>query len=292
MTKKNLSSILFWLFREKKNYCRKFLQRYNHYRIEKKREKIFFCSSMTQSLLLRRLQALGLSRREAEIYLAALESGQSPASRIAEKGRMNRVSAYNTLEKLVKKGLIEEGERAGVKVFSALPPEIFVEETKKRTRDIEESLPDLLSLVGTPLFRPSVRFFEDIEGVKMAYRFSLEAKTEILNYANSKNLREHWAEYDDEYVQKRTEKHIFLRGLAPDDAFGKRVQRDDEKYYRQTRLLNEKHFAVENEIKIFDNKLLIASFEPHIFAILIESSAVADTQRQIFEIAWESVKGE
>jgi HTH-type transcriptional regulator, sugar sensing transcriptional regulator len=247
---------------------------------------------MTHSVLIRRLQAIGLSARESQIYLAVLESGTAPASQIAEKGRINRVSAYNTLEKLIQKGLVEESERVGVKFFSALSPEIFVEETKKKARDIEESLPDLLSLVGAPTLRPSVRFFEGIEGVKRAYRFSLEAKTQILNYANSKNLREHWAMYDQEYVQKRTEKNIFLRGLAPDDAFGKRVQRDDSKYHRETRLLNEKHFAVENEIKIFDNKLMIASFEPHIFSILIESSAVADTQRQIFEIAWESAKGE
>jgi hypothetical protein len=91
-------------------------------------------------------------------------------------------------------------------------------------------------------------------------------------------------------VAKRAEKKIYFRGLAPLDAAGKNVKAQDETYFREMRLINAAKFSAkkfENEIKIFDGKMLIVSFEPEVFAILTESKTVFETQTQIFGILWE-----
>jgi hypothetical protein len=55
------------------------------------------------------------------------------------------------------------------------------------------------------------------------------------------------------------------------------------------RLIPRKSFStehLENEINIYDHRMMIASFDPHAFAIIIKSSAVYETQKEIFEMMW------
>ncbi len=54
------------------------------------------------------LQAAGLTDKEARIYLAALELGQAPVLRIAQKAGIKRPTAYVTLGELQAKGLEPE----------------------------------------------------------------------------------------------------------------------------------------------------------------------------------------
>ncbi|MBI5414690.1 hypothetical protein HZA38_04210 [Candidatus Peregrinibacteria bacterium] len=242
---------------------------------------------MEINILIKKLTAIGLSESEARVYIAALEAGTSPVSAIAEKANLNRVTTYSILKRLFHEGIVGVNEQKGMRFFTAADPKVFVEDVEQKAKNLTEELPNLLALIGGQGLRPRVQFFEGLEGVQKAYKETLTAKTEILNYANSKNIRIHWPNYDEEYVSVRKNNKIFLRGLFPDDPYGKRVQREDQKYFRETRLLPNRHFRVENEIKIYDDNVFIASFDPNTFAIIIHSSAVAETQRQIFEIAWE-----
>lgn len=232
------------------------------------------------------LKNIGISDREARVYLAALDCGSAPASEIARGAGLNRVTTYTILKKLIQRGLVSSTTRAEVQYFSALDPELLISQTRHRADELASQLPALRALQADNSDAPTVRLFEGLAGVKQAYAETLRSTGEILNYANSKNLRTHWPEYDEEYVAERCDRGIFLRGIAPDDAPGRRVSEQDEQYHRETRLLPKKMFWVENEIKIFDDTMLIASFEPNPIAILISSPAVADTQRQIFEISW------
>lgn len=233
------------------------------------------------------LTDVGLSDKESHVYLAALEKGTAPVSKIADSAGYNRITTYTILEKLLGQGLVTLTNRSGVKHFTAISPEILGETVMQRAKNFKKNLPLLRSLAGGGATKPVVQFFDGLEGVKQAYRETLNSNTEILNYANSKNLREHWPEYDEEYVAERAKKKVFLRGLAPDDEPGVQVQEDNKKFFRNIHLLPQEQFWVENEINIFDDCVLITSFDPKVFALLIQSSAVAETQRQIFEMLWQ-----
>jgi sugar-specific transcriptional regulator TrmB len=51
--------------------------------------------------MIERLLQLGFTAKEAALYLAALELGESsPVSTIAKRGNINRTSAYDLLEQL------------------------------------------------------------------------------------------------------------------------------------------------------------------------------------------------
>lgn len=52
------------------------------------------------------LTELGLSEKEALLYLLLLRSGPSPASSLAKRLQIKRVSLYSVLESLTERGLV------------------------------------------------------------------------------------------------------------------------------------------------------------------------------------------
>lgn len=230
---------------------------------------------------------LGFEDKEARIYLSLLELGGGTVLQIARESKVNRASIYYIMEKMKQKGYVAHVEKQGKELYIATKPALLLAQQKKHLKDFEHSLPELMGLHDQTGKRPRVRFFEGIEAVKAIYEDTLTAKTEILNYANSREVRDHWPEYDDEYVAERVRRKIPLRGIAPDDDYGRRVHEEDRKTLRQIRLIDPKKLNFTNEIKIYDDKVAMISFEKEVFGVLIKSDDMANTQRAIFEMAWQ-----
>lgn len=235
------------------------------------------------------LENIGLNKKESSIYLACLELGSTTVSNIAKRAGINRVTTYDVLDKLVRKGFINFVIKKKVKYYNPTKPNIIYENTKKKVHDFKKILPELQRLQGeTP--HPKVRYFEGIEGIKAIYEDTLSSKTVILNYANSEEIRQFWPDYDKEYVQKRAKKKIFLKGIAPLDKAGLKVKSENKKYYRNIKLIPRKNHNFSNEINIYDNKVSIISFKEGIIGMIIESAEIADTQRIIFKMVWDYAK--
>ena len=226
-----------------------------------------------------------MSEKEARLYLACLELGSGTVMEISKKSHISRGSVYDLLEDMLGKGYVSKIDQDKHMLFSAVDPEVLNKKYQERARQFEQSLPELKGLFHKSS-KPKVRYFEGIEGIKRVYEDTLSATEVILNYANSREIRLHWPQYDEDYVQKRIQKGIRLKGIAPDDEYGKQVKKEDRKCLRSTRLLSAKEFQFTNEINIYDNKVAITSFEGNMMGIIIESEAIANTQRDIFKMAW------
>jgi sugar-specific transcriptional regulator TrmB len=232
------------------------------------------------------LSNIGLKQKEAFVYIACLELGSQNAAEIAKVAHLNRVTTYDILEKLIAKGFVNFLTKKNIKYFSALDPELVHAETQRHTDQLKMALPKLKHLkTGTK--HPQVQYYEGIEGIKAIYDDTLTSKTEILNYANSREIRTFWPTYDEEYVAKRVKKKIRLRGIAPDDEYGKRVHAADKTTFREIRLVSPQKFDFTNEINIYDNKVAIVSLRDELIGMIIESDEIARTQRTIFQMAWE-----
>jgi len=238
------------------------------------------------------LSSIGMNEREAQLFLVGLELGSRPASEYAKKTKLNRITAYNTLEELVQRGLFTVVRNVRTKYYAPVSPEFVALEARKNVDALQRSLPELRSLQGASYRSPRVRYFEGWEGVRHVYEDTLTAETELLNFANSAAVRTYWPEYDTAYVVERVKRGIHLRGIAPDDAAGRQVHGEDRGKLREIRLVPAKDFDFTNEINVYDHKVAICSFGRSpgtgmdVFGIIIESKEVAKTQRQIFEMAW------
>ena len=235
------------------------------------------------------IQSVGLDAEEAKLYIAGLKLGTSPASAYAKNTGFNRITTYNQLEKLTKRGIFSAVRKKNAKWYQPISPEKLSIEAHKNAESLERVLPDLRGLMGNHHRTPRVRYYEGAEGVRDVYQDTLSAQTDILNFANSDIIRSFCKVYDKEYVAQRVKKGIHLKGIAPDDDAGRKVQGKDKESFREIRLVSVKEFPINNEINIYDNKVAIISFsedETEVFGVIIESKEVAQTQRQIFEMAW------
>ncbi len=238
--------------------------------------------------LLRILESIGLTDVQAQLYLAGLQLSSGPASEYAKVTGINRITAYNILEELVRNGRFTLVKKARGKWYAPVAPEYLAVEARKNADALHRSLPELRSLQGKKERRPHVRFFEGWEGVRKVYEDTLTAKSELLNFSNSAIIRKYWENYDEEYVAERVKRGVHLRGIAPDDPTGRKVHGEDREKLREFRLVSARDFDFTNEINIYDSKVAICSFasQPDMFGVIIESKEVAETQRQIFEMAW------
>jgi sugar-specific transcriptional regulator TrmB len=238
------------------------------------------------------LESIGLDQKQSQLYIAGLQLGTAPASDYAKMTGINRITSYNLLEEMVHKGYFTVVRKVRAKWYAPVAPEYVALEARKNAEALERVLPELRSLQGAKYRKPRVRFFEGWEGVRHVYEDSLTAETDLLNFANSAVIRKFWPLYDAEYVDERVKRGIRLRGISPDDQTGKRVHGEDKEKLREIRLVPARDFDFTNEINIYDHKVAICSFDSGVrgdkdmFGVIIESKEVAETQRQIFEMAW------
>jgi hypothetical protein len=72
------------------------------------------------------LIAFGLTAREAQVYLTLLRLGEAPASVIAKRSGLPRLSAYSILDKLSKKCLLNFYEKRRKRFYRVNPPHSFL----------------------------------------------------------------------------------------------------------------------------------------------------------------------
>ena len=223
------------------------------------------------------LQAVGLDAKQSQLYIAGLQLGTAPASEYAKAAGINRITAYNVLEELVHRGYFTVVRKVRAKWYAPVAPEFVALEARKNAEALERVLPELRSLQGAKYRKPRVRFFEGWEGVRHVYEDTLTASSELLNFANSAVVRTFWPKYDEEYVEQRVKRGIRLRGIAPDDATGRRVHGEDRERLREIRLVPAAEFDFKNEIKIYDHKVAIISFaedESAMFGVIMATSGL------------------
>lgn len=242
--------------------------------------------------MINELVELGLSTEEAKIYLAILELGGSYASNIAKKAGVNRATCYHTLNNLKQKGLLNSYIKGKTLWFNVEDPRKFITIEREKLEKAKTLIPQLLSISNTLTFKPKIRFYEGIEGIKTILEDSLTSKEEILGYTNFKALAELLPDYFMKFCGKKIENKIKTRYLAPAgtegvDLIDKFYPKNYNKELLEMLLVNKDEFFFENEITIYENKVAIISLNPNeLTALLIESATLAKSMKSIFNLAW------
>jgi len=247
------------------------------------------------------LEKIGLSDKEAQVYLQLIRLGAQPASVISRNANINRTTGYDILESLTKRGLIRSMRKKGATVFESLHPKeliSYLEREKnenarrieKQKESISEILPMLISLEKPTSSRPKVTFFEGEKGMREAYEDTLTSKGNILAYANVEEMHKGLPYFFPEYYKRRgKEKKIHIKAIVPDNSLGVERAGRDKAENRETVMVSKKDFDFSPEINIYNNKVLMVSWREKM-AIIIESDEIADFHRKMYRLAWERAK--
>ena len=69
------------------------------------------------------IEKLGLSEKEAKVYLASLELGPSPVQVISQKSKVNRATTYVVIDSLMAMGLMSTYDEGKKTFFTSESPE-------------------------------------------------------------------------------------------------------------------------------------------------------------------------
>lgn len=232
-----------------------------------------------------------LTEREAKVYLAALEIGRSRVSVIAKKAELNRITTYEILKRLVQLGLAQSSMQKNVQTFTVVPPETVVQKMESHLHVAQTLLPQLTLLNRANPTKPSISFFEGVEGIRTLYENSLECKEKmILNIANPDNLlRAIGDEFFEQYVKKRVRRKIHVRVLLPNAPTNREFEKVNPKEMREARYLDQKEFDFSNEIFMYDSTTVLISFSS-LVGVSIEDRDISKMMCGLWQIAWKSAK--
>jgi sugar-specific transcriptional regulator TrmB len=243
------------------------------------------------------LTKIGLSKKEAQAYLATLELGTATALQIANKAEINRSTAYASLENLINLGLVTSFEKAKKTFFAAENPEnlknlIEKKETALRAtlEDLNQSLPRFKAIFNRAENKPIVRFFEGKAGLKAIQQDFLRegAKTQdACEFYHAGDVYQVFSEEERKiHHQKRLEAGINMRILY-NKTDGRLESRGP---YTKRLWIPEDKFKITADITCYHDRVSIASLRDNLVGVIIESEAIAQAFRNIFNLAWEAAE--
>ncbi len=241
------------------------------------------------------LLKLGLSRREVEVYYTLLSVEEALASGISENTYESRTNIYDTLNSLIKKGLVSYVIKNNRKYFMSTNPkkllewiELKKEEVEKEEKIVESLIPDLLKLKLPKEKKVVVEVYEGKEGLRTMFKETIESsretKKEFLIFgAIAGVLRELDPIYHERYYKERKKykiksRYIFIEGekhpIAP---------------YSEYKYLPKVYKSFVATTVHGDEVSFWLLTKPEI-VILIKSKDLAETYRNNFEVLWKFAK--
>jgi len=224
------------------------------------------------------LQKLGLTDKEAEVYLALLELGPSLAGQISRKTGVHRRNIYDITERLIKKGLIGYILKNNRRLFEAASPQRLKEVLREKQQELEESMPNLTLLYQKTKEKQETNFYKGIEGLKTIFQDQLDSK-EILILGASSSAFEVLPFYFKWYDKDRVKKKIKVRIIASNKL--PKIPLSEIRY------LPEK-YSNPLAINIYGDKVAIILWKKPPLAIVIREQEIADSYKKYFELMWRT----
>jgi HTH-type transcriptional regulator, sugar sensing transcriptional regulator len=245
-----------------------------------------------------KLQSLGLSDKEAKVYVAALFLGASPVQRIAEQADVNRATAYVILEQLCAMGLVSQSTEGKKTVFIAEGPaalERFLErqeqELQLKRSELKQLLPELEQSHRAPeQDAPVVRFYKGIEGSEAASEYlrkTVEPGAEIYSLSNTDQIEKLSPDTMKANPKRRLKKRISSKLLY---SWSRGEIKSDPKLLREAQKVDR---DVSAEVNMYPERASFITYKgKESVAVVIENKEIVGALRQLFELAWENRKNE
>lgn len=252
---------------------------------------------MAKTDLEKTLQQFGLDGKRAAVYLALLQTGRVPIPQVAKTAGVKRTTAYSILKSLEEEGLVSRGVLGKKQIFIPEDPAKIQTLLLVKQKSLERILPELRSFYNLIPSKPKVRFYEGLEGIKSIFEDVLITKPkELVVFTSLDDLINILGTFIKNYTARKADFGIPTRAISTDTPLARRY---NQLHYAQAkppavpeiRFVPKEKFLFKTEINIYSNKIAIMSLKTEeLVGVVMESVVVADTQRAIFELAWEATE--
>ncbi len=235
------------------------------------------------------LEEIGLTEKEAAVYLALLSLETATAYQIAEHCDVKKPTVYVILEELRKKGLVLKVPHAKKALFAAQDLVEYVAAQESRLKAAHAILPRLHALGSKP--KEGVYFFNGLHGIAQAldYKFDeMRGNTFHSFYGSFKRANPEIVRLSNTWDAKAVRSGMSFNIILPetDKAFQKELLELARKNGDSIRVrFSEEYASGTTFVEIGDDFVRITDAEK-LTSTIIDNGSVAEAMRQIFNIAW------
>lgn len=237
------------------------------------------------------LEHIGLTKNETLVYVALLKHGKSTSGEVINEAGVSSGKIYETLEKLIKKGLATYIVENGVKKFFANQPKTLFDYVgeqevalRAKKQKIEKLLPQLEAIGKTEHDIDEVTVIKGFRGIRsVVYEVLEQAKTIlVMGLRSSKHttFNNFWKAWHRRRVElKKEARLLFSDKHAPYWTFFKKLN-----YTRVREFLKASPAAT----LIIDEHCFLFTYEHDEFTCIhITSRSVSNSYKGFFEGLWD-----
>jgi predicted transcriptional regulator len=251
--------------------------------------------------LIRQVEELGLSNKEARVYIANLMLGPAGVQQIADTSGIKRVTTYVILEALVNLGLVSQTNKTKKTLFNAEAPDNLrrllekrEESVREQKQQLNELLPQLSQLTMLPKEAPSVKFYDSAEGIRTVMKSviadAIKEGVSVLHGAS--NIDQLFAFFPeiaaananpDRIEAGMRSKYLYTTEKGPI------LQATDDGTRRQSRFVPLDRYKLNGDITVVGDTIALLSLTgTRPLGVVIKSSELSKALRGLIEMAWDA----
>jgi len=242
------------------------------------------------------LNKLGMTSKEAKVYLKLLEYGESGVNNLSRALGENRTSTYSLLNAMKKKGFVSFYIKSKVKIFVPTEPSFLINHFIEGAHSLKRILPELLAVHNRySKKKPKITFYEGVEGIKQIGEQLLEIphSTRLSFMGIDKNIHPIIEQYyEEDFINRRIEADIKYRGIVTGKLpMGNKYKSTEKDQLRELKYIDSKKLPIKIHIDIFSgNKVALYSYhKDDLMGVVIEHEDFYVTMKTAFELAWAGV---
>jgi sugar-specific transcriptional regulator TrmB len=239
-----------------------------------------------------KLQELGLSNAQIDVYITILRLGEAKAGSIQKEVTISSSNIYIALEKLLEQGFISFIVKNKIKHYYPTDPKNLSEVIKKQKTDlkhkenvIESLIPEIASIKQETQVLQNAQVFIGLKGLDAAYGELLKdgKKDDKLNffYTHDGENIEEVQQYFAKTEQGGRYNTSNMRGVVSKEYEPYLKKRKASYPYKTT------SFPIPSNLNTYNNKTLIISWGKQVVSFLITSKEITKTFNDLFEEVWE-----
>ena len=242
-------------------------------------------------MLEKTLTNAGFTTNEAKIYLTLLKIGKAKSGKIVEKAKISGGKVYETLSKLIEKGVVEVVIENNVKHFIASDPEsimLYMEDKRSKleleAKELQKVVPELRKLREMEVKDEKVYLIKGFKGIRPVVLKALnESKGVIKVMGVRSSKKKHYNIFWQNWHKEREKLRKKAKILAS--------EKDSEywKTFEKLKYTEIKQSPTESAsaIMIIDYNSFIFSYDDEFTCIHITSESTANSFSGFFDGLWK-----
>jgi sugar-specific transcriptional regulator TrmB len=243
------------------------------------------------------LMSLGLTWNEVKVYMSLMKLGGTQVGGIINDLKVHRQIAYNALDALEKRGMVQKTMKNGIAHFKINDPDVIVEEARKREMTAARLSESIKLEMKKSRHEHEINIYNGQEGVKKFYiqafkKFPIGDTVYIMGVS----VKGHENALGEEFIKGTYRKLRDQRKIYSKLVMGESERTDEEGYNRNTNpeLRQTRYLPYESanpiSTTIWPDRVTFMSTGKNIFLVDIINKEFRDSFMDYFNMLWKIAK--